>query len=49
MSSNEINISKFLSLVLRHKPETIGIQLDQNGWTAVDELIEKINQYGIKF
>ncbi len=49
MSKNEINISKFLSLVLRHQPETIGIQLDKNGWTDVNELIEKANNYGIKF
>lgn len=49
MSKNEINISKFLSLVLRHQPGTIGIQLDQNGWTDVKELIEKANNYGIKF
>lgn len=43
------HISKFLSLVLRHQPETIGIQLDQNGWTDVNELIEKANYNGIKF
>ena len=42
-------ISKFLSLVLRHKPETIGIQLDQNGWTDINVLIEKANSYGIGF
>lgn len=36
------HISKFLSLVLRHQPETIGIQLDQNGWVDIDELIEKV-------
>ena len=35
--------SKFLSLVLRHKPATIGIVLDENGWVDVSELIEKIN------
>ena len=34
-------ISKFLSLILRHSPETIGLQLDQNGWADVDELISK--------
>lgn len=45
----QTHISKFLSLVLRHKPETIGIELDQNGWTDVDELIEKSNNYGVKF
>jgi putative RNA 2'-phosphotransferase len=49
MSKNEINISKFLSLVLRHQPETISIQLDQNGWTDVNDLIEKANNYGVKF
>lgn len=48
MSNSEINISKFLSLVLRHQPETIGIELDQNGWTDVSNLIEKTNKYGIK-
>jgi putative RNA 2'-phosphotransferase len=49
MSKNEINISKFLSLVLRHQPETIAITLDQNGWTDVKDLIEKVNNFGIKF
>jgi len=34
-------ISKFLSLVLRHKPETINLVLDENGWANVDELITK--------
>ena len=31
-------ISKFISLILRHKPETIGIKLDEHGWANVDEL-----------
>ncbi|QQE11828.1 RNA 2'-phosphotransferase [Planctomycetota bacterium] len=35
------NISKFLSFVLRHKPETIGLELDEHGWVDVDELIKK--------
>ncbi len=39
-------ISKFLSLVLRHKPETIGIILNSNGWTDVNELIYKMNSTG---
>jgi putative RNA 2'-phosphotransferase len=42
-------ISKFLSLVLRHKPETIGIKLDENGWIDVDTLIHKSRVYGVKF
>jgi putative RNA 2'-phosphotransferase len=41
------HISKFLSLVLRHQPETIGIQLDENGWANVDDLIEKVNALGV--
>src|SRR5689334_5272507 len=40
-------ISKLLSLVLRHEPEYIGITLDNEGWTKVPELIEKINHKGI--
>ncbi len=38
--------SKFLSLLLRHKPETIGLQLDEQGWANTNELIQKINQTG---
>lgn len=38
--------SKFLSLILRHKPETIGLQLDENGWANVDELIAKTKEHG---
>lgn len=34
-------ISKFLSLVLRHKPEQINLSLDENGWASVAELLEK--------
>lgn len=43
------HISKFLSLVLRHKPETIGIELDKEGWADITELIEKSNKYGRKY
>ncbi len=34
-------ISKFLSLVLRHKPEEIGLILDENGWANINDLLEK--------
>ncbi len=40
----EKDISKFISLILRHKPETIGISLDEHGWANVDELIEGISK-----
>ena len=36
------DISKFMSLILRHKPETIGIELDEHGWANVDEFIDGI-------
>lgn len=36
------NTSKYMSLILRHKPETIGISLDEHGWANVDELIAGI-------
>ena len=41
-----VKLSKFLSLVLRHKPETIGITLDEQGWTDVGILLQKIQQGG---
>lgn len=36
------NISKYMSLILRHEPEAIGISLDEHGWAKVDELIAGI-------
>ena len=42
-------ISKFLSLILRHQPEKIGITLDNEGWANVNELIEKSKKAGIEF
>ncbi|MCD7818588.1 MAG: RNA 2'-phosphotransferase, partial [Lachnospiraceae bacterium] len=36
--------SKYISLILRHKPEVVGITLDEHGWANVDELIAGINQ-----
>jgi len=39
-------LSKFLSLVLRHKPQIINLTLDANGWTSTEELLEKMNNAG---
>lgn len=36
------DVSKFMSLILRHKPEAIGISLDEHGWANVEELIAGI-------
>lgn len=42
MSSKET--SKFISLILRHKPEIIGVTLDEHGWADVEELIRGVNK-----
>tara|TARA_R110000851_G_scaffold47424_1_gene115061 strand:- start:31591 stop:32157 length:567 start_codon:yes stop_codon:yes gene_type:complete len=39
------NNSRFLSLVLRHKPETIGLNLDRNGWVTIGELLEQMESH----
>lgn len=36
--------SRFLSLILRHKPEVIGISLDEHGWAEVDEVVAGIRK-----
>lgn len=41
MEQNLVKISKFLSYVLRHKPDAIGLTLDPEGWADIDELIVK--------
>ncbi|WP_367870440.1 RNA 2'-phosphotransferase [Luteolibacter sp. Populi] len=46
---NHKDISKFLSLVLRHEPEKIGITLDENGWTDCQTLIEAAGRRGKRF
>jgi putative RNA 2'-phosphotransferase len=42
------SLSKFISLVLRHKPETIGLTLDEKGWADTTTLIDKMNSKGLK-
>ncbi|MBW1294584.1 RNA 2'-phosphotransferase [Aquimarina litoralis] len=44
MKKNNKQISKFLSLILRHNPGKIGLVLDENGWADVNELLEKANK-----
>lgn len=36
-----------MSLVLRHQPSVIGVELDKNGWLSVEELLEGIRRKGI--
>ena len=41
-----LSCSKSISLILRHKPETIGLSLDTNGWADVNAMISGINKAG---
>jgi putative RNA 2'-phosphotransferase len=49
MSSDDVQLSKFLSFVLRHKPDAIGLVLDPQGWVGIDELIAKAAAAGTRF
>ncbi len=42
-------LSKFLSFVLRHKPDAIGLTLDPQGWASIAELIGKSDAAGTRF
>lgn len=44
----DMRVSKFISLVLRHKPEEIGLTLDEYGCVNVSDLIKGINKRGYK-
>jgi len=46
MDKRHTGISKFLSLVLRHKPQEIGLELDPEGWVAIDELLAAAAAHG---
>ena len=41
---NLTSTGKFISLILRHKPETIGITLDEHGWVDANKLIAGIQK-----
>jgi len=42
-----IRTSKFLSLVLRHEPERVGLKLGEAGWVGVEELLRAVNANGV--
>lgn len=46
MDKKHTQISRFLSFILRHNPESIGLKLDSNGWASVAELIELAEHKG---
>lgn len=46
MKNDLTSTSKFLSLILRHKPEAIGVDLDEHGWLDISTLIKNANEHG---
>lgn len=48
MKNSTKKISKLMSLVLRHKPEHLGLQLDENGWVEVDQLLAAMSREGLQ-
>ena len=42
-----VRTSKFLSLILRHEPERVGLKLGDAGWVGVDELLQAVNSHGV--
>ena len=44
MTNKEFNnLGRYIALILRHKPDVIGITLDKHGWANVKDLIDGIN------
>jgi len=41
-----IKTSKFLSLILRHEPEVVGLKLGEAGWVNVNDLLEAVSRHG---
>ena len=49
MNNSVVRISKFLSLILRHQPDKIGLRLSESGWASVEELVEASRRHGVEF
>lgn len=44
MDKKTKDISTFIALVLRHKPDAAGITLDEHGWADANALVNGINR-----
>ncbi len=47
MDADLVRLSKFLSLVLRHQPQRLKLELDEAGWTDVDALLAAMQARGM--
>ena len=45
MEKELTKVSKYLSFILRHKPEEIGMVLDSNGWGEIETLINNTTDF----
>lgn len=41
-----IGLGKFLSYVLRHRPDAIGLSLDTSGWVDIEQLLQACQAHG---
>jgi len=46
MKNKLVKTSRFLSCILRHQPHKIGLNLDEQGWASVNQLIHAASQHG---
>lgn len=46
MTDDPVSTSRFLSYVLRHRPDAIGLRLDQGGWVGVEALLAALAGHG---
>jgi putative RNA 2'-phosphotransferase len=42
LTRDQVRISRRISMVLRHRPESAGLRLDANGWVPVAELLAAV-------
>ncbi|MBZ9624428.1 RNA 2'-phosphotransferase [Clostridium sp. FP2] len=47
-NNRDVGLSRFISLILRHKPHSVGITLDEFGWANVEDLINGVCECGKK-
>lgn len=44
LSAEYVRLSKFLARVLRHRPEEVGLEVDHEGWVAVEDLLQAVSE-----
>ena len=47
MTGEVDRLSKTMSFLLRHKPESVGLHLDSEGWARLDSLLIGMQKLGV--